>query len=291
LIIAALIGIAGVGGLLYQMNNKKQRGELLKEKATKPPKKEEELEAETLGENPEVQQKVEKLIQEAAKNKGAPTTKSVFGAVMEKVFMDSIKKVIKSNQTENVKEYMTIKADGKTSWSNTHFIFSLDCSGSMKGSRWDAVTIGYDSFMKNVKNMPEIYISAFTFDTKVNPFCKERTVDEAIECSSQIPFTGKGTNYKRALEYAINLIEKSTHPDHLVCIMFLSDGLSTYPAESVKRLMEMREQGKKIIFYTIACETDEDEDMIKMATQLEGEHYKVTAAEASRLVFSAILKV
>jgi len=73
--------------------------------------------------------------------------------------------------------------------------------------------------------------------------------------------------------------------------VFLSDGLSDYLDEAIKKLMQMREQGKKIIFYTIACETDEDEEMVKMATDLGGEHYKVATTEAFKLVFSAILKV
>lgn len=309
LILAGLIGFAGVGALLYKLSKKQEpipqsaveedKDDLQIEKAAKRPNatkidnEEGELLAagESLGEDPKLQHNVEELVLAAAHSKEAPTTKSIFAAILEKAFMDSIRKVVKSSQTENVQEYMKMKDDGKTSWTKTHFIFALDCSGSMLGNRWTAVTIGFGTFLKRVKSMENILISAFTFDIKVNPFCKERTIEEAIKNSVELPFTGKGTNYKRALEYGTDLIERSTHKDYLICIMFLSDGLGSYPEQSIEKLKQMREDGRKIIFYTIACETNEEADMIKMTTELDGEHYKVMDADAARLVFSAILKV
>ena len=220
-----------------------------------------------------------------------PSARSILAKYMEKVLLDSIQKVMESNQTTHINEYRSLDKYGKATWTNTHFIFILDCSGSMKGTRWEAVRIGFDTCLKKINSMTNVVVSAFSFDNKVNPFCKEKLPAIAIMNSVNIPFSGKGTDYSRALEYALNLISRTTHNDYLTCIMFLSDGLGGYPTTCVKKLNNLRESGRKFIFYTIACETDEEEDMIRMCTDLEGEHYKVVTAEASRLVFSSILNV
>eukprot|EP00826_Nyctotherus_ovalis_P043337 TRINITY_DN4552_c0_g1_i14.p1 TRINITY_DN4552_c0_g1~~TRINITY_DN4552_c0_g1_i14.p1 ORF type:complete len:435 (-),score=147.43 TRINITY_DN4552_c0_g1_i14:28-1332(-) len=206
-----------------------------------------------------------------------------FSEEMMTELMPEIKQVIESKQTEDIKEFKAPSSGGKASWCNTHFIFMLDCSGSMKGSRWEAVMTGFDICLQKIKRMENVFVSAFTFDTKVNPFCRERHPSRAIAHSKQIPFTGKGTNYKRPIEYAISLMEKSHHPEYLTCMMFLSDGLGGYPTDSMKALKRLRSRGRKMIFYTIACETEEEADMMHMSTDLGGEHYKITSAEASKI--------
>lgn len=214
-----------------------------------------------------------------------------FSEEMMTELMPEIKQVIESKQTEDIKEFKAPNVGGKASWCNTHFIFMLDCSGSMKGSRWEAVVTGFDICLQKIKRMENVFVSAFTFDTKVNPFCRERHPARAIAHSKTIPFTGKGTNYKRAIEYAITLMEKSHHPEFLTCLMFLSDGLGGYPKDSMKSLKRMRSRGRKMIFYTIACETEEEAEMMQMSNEMGGEHYKITSAEASKIVFAAILNV
>lgn len=221
----------------------------------------------------------------------APTGTPFLSALAERDLLDSIKKIIISKQTENVNEFRQVKETGKIAWTKTHFIFMLDCSGSMAGARWDSVVVGLFTCLKRIKRMVDVCVSAFTFDTKPNPFCRERTPQQAIVNAERMPFTGKGTNYMRAVEYAISLINKSKKDNYLLCLLFLSDGLGGYPADQVEKLKTMRKKGKKILFYTIACVTDEEKDMMKMATELQGEHYKVTNEEASKLVFSTILNV
>jgi len=215
-----------------------------------------------------------------------------FTMEMEQNFMESIKRVIESKQAEEVKEFIKAKeVGGKVTWTKTHFIFALDCSGSMKGSRWDSVIVGFSTCLHRIKRMSEVTVSAFTFDTKPNPFCRERSPRKAISVLNQIPFTGKGTDYNRALKYSIALINKSKYPDYLVCIMFLSDGFGGYPTNCINELKDMKDKGKKILFYTIACDTEEESEMVKMANELQGEHYRVTDPEAAKLVFAAILNV
>lgn len=215
-----------------------------------------------------------------------------FTAEMEQNFMESIKKVVESKQAEDIKEFVKPKeTGGKMVWTKTHFIFVLDCSGSMKGARWDSVVVGFSTCLHRIKRMKEVCVSAFTFDVKPNPFCRERSPHQAILTLNQIPFTGKGTDYKRALKYAIALMNKAKHNDYLVCIMFLSDGFGGYPTECINELRTMKTKGKKILFYTIACDTEEETEMIKMTKELEGEHYKVTDPEAAKFVFANILNV
>jgi uncharacterized protein with von Willebrand factor type A (vWA) domain len=220
-----------------------------------------------------------------------PSDAPRFTALMEKSLLTSIKRIIESKQAEEVKEFRKLKESGKISWIKTHFIFALDCSGSMKGTRWDSVIVGLSECLDRIKRMKQVCISAFTFDIKPNPFCRERSPHQAIANSNQIPFTGKGTDYKRALRYATALINKTRHPDYLVCIMFLSDGLGGFPKECVEELKEMKEKGRKILFYTIACDTDEEGDMMYMARELQGEHYKVMNPEAAKVIFASILRV
>ena len=209
----------------------------------------------------------------------------------EREVLQFIKKVTTTNQTEEVEEFKVMKPAGKASWRHTHFIFMIDCSGSMKGARWDAVKFGYMICLDRIKAMSDVVVSAFTFDTVPNPFCKERSPKVAIGYSRDLPFTGRGTNYKRALRYAISLIKKSVHKNYLFCLMFLSDGLGGFSEEPVKELKEMKKDGKKILFYTVAFKTSRDQEMLKMASILQGEHYKVTNIDAAKIIFSTILSV
>lgn len=202
-----------------------------------------------------------------------------------------IKLVFQSKLADKILGFMKKGSKGRVTWNKTHFIFVLDCSGSMKGARWNSVKAGYKNCLAQLKKMPEVIVSAFTFDDKPNPFVREKTPAMAATTAERLPFSGKGTNYKRALEFVINIIQKTQHPDYLSCILFLSDGMGGYPEEALQQMIDMRESGKKMALYTIACVTKEDEDMIKMAKMLDGEHYAFENAEAATKVFSAILRV
>lgn len=229
---------------------------------------------------------------EEAKAKPLTSSSGILMSAIKSVFLSSIKKIIASNQLEEAKDFREVQATGQVGWVKTHFIFMIDCSGSMKeGDRWDAVVAGYDSCLKLLAKMEKVSVTALTFDIRVNLFCQDKTPAEAIEQHSELPFTGKGTNYKGPLETAINIAKNSVHNDYLLCMLFLSDGIGGYPEDAINELKTMRQEGRKILFYTIACATDEDQDMIRMAENLEGEHYKVIDAEASSLVFSTILNV
>lgn len=210
---------------------------------------------------------------------------------MEKAFMKFIQKIMESNQIEEAEGFRELQPSGKVSWTKTNFIFALDCSGSMKGPRWNSVMVGFNTCLKRIKQMKDVYVSAFTFDDKTDVLCVEKTPIEAAGVSGHVAFTGRGTDYTRALDNIIEIAKNSKYPDNLVCIIFLSDGLGGYPEEGIKELKKLRNQGKKILFYTIACVTDEEEDMIKMSEELQGEHYKVTDPNGAKLVFATILTV
>jgi Mg-chelatase subunit ChlD len=294
-----ILGVIGVLSYLYKLNKKDIRELLLLLQGKETPPKEEEVKEEKKPETPSSTYDLSLVASSmgdsslASPKEGEESVHAPqFTAEMEQNFMESIKKVIESKQTEEAKEFIKTKElGGKVTWTKTHFIFVLDCSGSMKGARWDSVIVGFSACLHRIKQMKEVIVSAFSFDVKPNPFCRERSPNKAILALNQIPFTGKGTDYNRALKYAIALANKSKHSDYLICIMFLSDGFGGYPTNCINELKDMRAKGKKILFYTIACDTEEESEMMKMANELQGEHYKVTDPGAAKLVFAAILNV
>lgn len=204
---------------------------------------------------------------------------------------EPILRVVGSNQIDNVPEYRSKSSSGKAVWVRTHFIFMIDCSVSMKGSRWDSVRAGFNDCLEKLRPMKEVIITGLTFDNKPNVFCREKTPDQAIRDTHNMLFTGAGTNYKRSLEYTYEAITKAARSDYLFCIILLSDGLGGYPDRVIEDFKDLREQGKKFLFYSIACETDDDEDMIRIATELKGEHFKVSGVEGMKSAFTRILGV
>jgi uncharacterized protein YegL len=199
--------------------------------------------------------------------------------------------MVVSDQAQRVPEFREELPNGKVVWTKTHFIFLIDSSTSMKGSRWNSVKIGFEDCLYKLKTMEDIVVTGVTFDNKANTFCQEKSPAEAIIAAKNLPSTGEGTSYKRALYSALDAINRTNHPDYLICIVFMSDGLGGYPDLAVSELKDMLEEGKKLLFYTIGCETDDDADMMRMAENLNGEHYRVNSPEGIRLVFTKILAV
>lgn len=224
---------------------------------------------------------------EDTKEKGGPESVDIFGNYL----MNMVNQVIASDQAQNIPEFRKERSGGKVIWTKTHFVFLIDCSRSMAGSRWNSVKTGFEDCLYKLKEMKDIIVTGLTFDSKPNPFCHEKTPTEAIKAAKDMPFTGSGTSYKRALEYTSGVIKKSNYKDHLVCIILLSDGLGGYPDRVITEFKEMMEKGRKFLFYTIACENNEDNDMMRMAEELNGEHFKVDSPEAIKVVFSNILAV
>jgi len=244
----------------------------------------------------EIPKVIEKPTELKEENKVEEIKSDMIGGLLmkefEKIAMQSIKKVVESKQTEKVSEYRLVKQDtGLVSWKDTHFIFIIDCSGSMKGKRWESVISGYLKCLEKLKNMIGVTVSVFTFDDEIYDLCKEVSPKSAIDQTKRLKFGGKGTNYEKAIKRGIGLMEKSKLQDHLTCFLFLSDGQGGYPTDYVNKLINMKTQGKKILFYTIACETDDEEDLIRIAKALDGEHYKALNCEAAAIVFQNILGV
>ena len=163
----------------------------------------------------------------------------------------------------------------------------------MRGPRWGAVKSGYRRSLAALSKMQDIVISTFTFDDRVNPHINFKTPIEAVNAITKLPFTGRGTNYRKALEIVVSLIEKRDpkFKDYLTCIFFLSDGEGGYPDKAIKTLKEMKASGYKILFNTIACATDEEKEMVQMAKEVNGEHYKIINQKASEAVFLKILGI
>ena len=221
-------------------------------------------------------------------NFSASTADFISPALVE-ALKSSLKKTEGTDQSDKIKGFKTVDANGNVTWTKTHFIFMIDCSGSMEGARWESVCLAYEICIRKLLPFKDIVVSAFTFDNKVNPFCREKTPNKAPTSAKDMPFTKKGTSYKRPLNYAIRLLERTLHKDYLNCLIFLSDGEGGECKDEVNKIKSMG--GTKYVFYSIACETDEEDGMIDMSKELGGEHFKLYKAEAARIIFTHILGI
>ncbi len=227
----------------------------------------------------------------------SPVKSAVLDVVKLTLLKKAIALIVASKQLELVPEYVEhIAETDKNKWKNTHFFFALDCSGSMKGTRWEAVNKGYSHCLKCLEPMEGVLITTFTFDDMTYPHVKSKPPKAALkEFKRGLPFNAKGTNYARAMDWMVRSTEISQKgfSDKLCCIMFLSDGQGGYPQAAIDKLVEAKKRGDRTLFFTIACVTKEGEDaeMIKMAKEVGGAHYKLSNQEASVAVFVQILGV
>eukprot|EP00826_Nyctotherus_ovalis_P042173 TRINITY_DN4310_c0_g1_i3.p4 TRINITY_DN4310_c0_g1~~TRINITY_DN4310_c0_g1_i3.p4 ORF type:complete len:156 (-),score=51.05 TRINITY_DN4310_c0_g1_i3:48-515(-) len=142
------MGIFGVGSHLYSQARPKakQEDETVTERGArkipnsldvKPP---EDSEA-PMGRRRPPRPPPQEIVEEKAAPKESPRTEgtlaSAISRVMEKAFLDTILKTLESNQAEEAKGFKEVTESGKASWSHTNFIFAIDCSGSMRGVRWN----------------------------------------------------------------------------------------------------------------------------------------------------------
>lgn len=202
-----------------------------------------------------------------------------------------VKKVVDSSQ-EEVKEFKET-GSGKTIWKNTHFIFIFDCSKDMEGAPWDSTIAGYVDCVERLKDMNEVLISAFSFDTIRNPFCREKAPSKAPVDKAVIPYTGKGRKYDRALKYAAQLVERQSNKDYLSCIVFVSNGMGSYAEANLKDLLKQRAAGRKIVSYIISAApaAKDEEDMVNMAKDLKGDLYSVNAPDKIKDVLLSVLEL
>jgi len=56
--------------------------------------------------------------------------------------MDSIQKIIRSNQIEDTQDFRELRKRRRFSWRETDFVFVIDYSELMRVTRWDSVKFG-----------------------------------------------------------------------------------------------------------------------------------------------------
>ena len=163
----------------------------------------------------------------------------------------------------------------------------------MRGRRWNLLGKAYNTFLGLLKDMPHVIVSTLTFDDNTTLFYKELTPTAALEKKEKLPFTGLGTSYSAALKMVIELLEKCSgeYAGYLGNILFFSDGRGDSPDAELAQLSKMKAAGKTIVINTIACETEEDDDLIKLTTTLQGNHYSTTSASALSEIFQKIINL
>eukprot|EP00831_Metopus_contortus_P023960 TRINITY_DN21009_c0_g1_i1.p1 TRINITY_DN21009_c0_g1~~TRINITY_DN21009_c0_g1_i1.p1 ORF type:complete len:149 (+),score=33.43 TRINITY_DN21009_c0_g1_i1:161-607(+) len=122
---------------------------------------------------------------------------------------------------------------------------------------------------------------------------KEMNSKIVMEKISHLYFGGKGTAYGRAIDQIIYLIMKAKkeHQDYLNCILFFSDGAGDSPTTELAKLSQIKKDGRKILLFTIASETEEDDDLQQMAIVMNGDHYSTNSSEALKQIFHKILSL
>jgi len=204
-----------------------------------------------------------------------------------------VKLLIASKQNEEITDYKVMNKNGKAIWKNTHFIFILDCSNTMAGTRWNYTVDGYIECIKHLNGMTNIIISGFSFDTIRNPFCREKVPAKAPINKMLIPYTGKARKYERALKYTAQIIKRCLNKDYLSCVILISNGSGGYTDKDSKELLKQIEGERKMVTYIIgaACNKGEDKDMIKLARDLNGEYYSVAEPEIIGDVLLSVLRL
>ena len=155
------------------------------------------------------------------------------------------------------------------------------------------LTAAYKMFIDMLKDMKDVVVSVLTFDQTPHLCFKEKTPSEILRVDQKLAFFGGDTNYALALAMVVDLLVHCSpvYTEHLGNILFFSDGRAECPIKEIADLAQMQAQGKTIFINTIACETEEDLDLIRIATGLKGNHYSTTSASALTQIFQKILSL
>ena len=161
----------------------------------------------------------------------------------------------------------------------------------MRGTRWRQLTRTYTAFLEHIQDMNTVIVSTITFDDIAHLFYKELPPREAKMKGDKLPCTWKGTKYSAALKEVIKLLTECSpqYSAYLCNIIFLSDGQSESPTAEMTELVKLKDAGKALTINTIACETEEDDDLIRMTCMLEGQHFGASSASVLTAIFDQIL--
>ena len=162
----------------------------------------------------------------------------------------------------------------------------------MRGVRWNSVKTSYKKCLTDLSKMKDIIVTTFTYDSDVYPHVDQMVPGKAIKEIEKLPFNaGSETFYTKAMDKIVESMEnlKEDYKEYCSFLIFLSDGVGEDPEEPVAKLVKMKEEGRKIVFYTIACDTTEEETMKSMSDRIGGEHHRIKKPEDSQYVFTQIL--
>jgi uncharacterized protein YegL len=195
-----------------------------------------------------------------------------------------------SRQKESARSHFSLDPiSGRLHWTKTHFILALDSSKAMTGRRWKGVLDGFQMFLQYLLREKEVVVSAFTFDEEVTPYIKEQQPSKVKAMQTELPFTsGSDRKYGKALSKLLGLMATENAPDfqdYLPCVLFVSTGKGGYPEEEMSSLMLLKSEGKDFLFFSFACETEGDADMERIASGLNGEHFRITEADCLPAAF------
>jgi uncharacterized protein with von Willebrand factor type A (vWA) domain len=162
----------------------------------------------------------------------------------------------------------------------------------MRGERWAAVKASYKKCLSELMKMKDIIVTTFTYDKEVYPHVNQMAPGKAIKEREKLPFMAdEETYYTKAMDKMVESMQeiKEEYKEFCTFLIFLSDGVGEDPTAPVEEIMKMKEDGRKVVFYTIACATTEEETMKSMSDRIGGEHRRIKKPEDSQYVFTQIL--
>lgn len=128
---------------------------------------------------------------------------------------------IRTLQTQELKRYIPYPYRCYCS----HWVYALDESGSMNGTRWNTLVDTMDDNVQSIPNTGRNFVTTFEFSTDAqNPNYYHRFPPALI--SPILNFDGGWTDFNDALDKAIDII--NTFPNENTYFYLVTDGYSSF---------------------------------------------------------------
>lgn len=202
-------------------------------------------------------------------------------------------KTVSSQQKEEVKENRIVEAETqKATWVNTHFIFAVECTGTMTGTKWLSISSGFKKTMEILQKMEKVSVTVFSFHEKINMCAKELDSTDDLKKVKLDFKKGPKAVFEVALDAVIESLvsQESGKLKGCAAVIFLiGQGKGGPSNKQVERLSALKKEGKKILFYSFSIENEADSEIEDIAKALNGEHYRVLKNTAIKTLLPDVI--
>jgi uncharacterized protein YegL len=160
--------------------------------------------------------------------------------------------LFKTNQSETT-------VDRAAANKGYHYVFALDESGSMGGSRWQQLMISYNTFLQQraASQGQKDIVSVISYESSARVKFSCQTIETCMQNSGyrNWSMSGGGTDFRQAIRCSIPEMQKSERLGYVPVYIFMSDGQASDPEAEVR---EMRRclQHRGFIMHVIGFDYD-----------------------------------